>query len=55
MSKRILLTGGTAFVGGSLVHRLLKERYEIKFLARERGNQSVRTRIEDALSPGIMC
>jgi nucleoside-diphosphate-sugar epimerase len=34
MAKRVLLTGGTGFVGASLTHRLLREGHEVHLLVR---------------------
>lgn len=49
MRKRILLTGGTGFIGSYLACRLLKEGYEINFLARGRNHHSAQERINKAL------
>lgn len=50
MKRKILLTGGTGFVGSFLAHRLLQEGYEIKFLARPNKHQSAQQRIDDTLN-----
>jgi len=47
--KVIFLTGGTGFVGSYMAHRLLKEGYEIKFLARSSKGQSAEKRIKKSL------
>jgi nucleoside-diphosphate-sugar epimerase len=49
MRKRIILTGGTGFIGSYLAYKLLKEGYEINFLARGRNHQSAQERINKAL------
>lgn len=49
MKRRILLTGGTGFVGSFLAYRLLQEGYKIFFLARRHKSQSAKKRIDEAL------
>ena len=48
-SSRILLTGGTGFIGSFLGHRLLEEGYRVLFLVRKKERNS-RLRIQDRLS-----
>lgn len=45
--KKILVTGATGFVGANLVRRLVKEKYELHILTRERSNV---WRIKDIIS-----
>jgi len=56
MSKTILLTGGTGFLGGNLGYEFLKKGYYVIFVARgQRGNSAVERVISvlDTLEPGF--
>lgn len=48
--KRVLLTGGTGFVGANLAHRLLREGYEVHLLLRREHNPWRIEAIRSALS-----
>ena len=49
MSKNILLTGGTGFLGGFLAYEFLKRGYHIIFLARDQRNNDATDRIKNVL------
>ena len=49
MSKNILLTGGTGFLGGFLGYEFLKRGYHVVFLARDQRNNAAADRIATVL------